>query len=382
MDSFTRLSLALNHQEADRVPFDLGGTILTSIHIKSYRRLRSTLGLPEVEPRLMNVDEQIADVDEDVRSRLAVDVRNVAPRATEAVTVFREMPGYTYFYDEWGIGWKMPRDGGLYFDMFDHPLKNAQSVADIEKYPWPNPANPARYVGMRKRARKAKEEEKQGVFLDGLSAGMMEIASWMRGYENFYTDCIDNQKLLVAIMTKVMELKMAYWEVALGEAGENISALEESDDLGAQTRLMISPALYRKLLKPLQKQLLDFIHARTKAKIFYHSCGAIRAIIPDLIEVGIDALNPVQVSAPGMDSAELKREYGKDLAFWGGGVDTQGVLGSGTPQQVRDDVRRRIEDFAPGGGFVFAAVHNIQSDVSPENVLAMWETLQEYGKYE
>jgi uroporphyrinogen decarboxylase len=153
------------------------------------------------------------------------------------------------------------------------------------------------------------------------------------------------------------------------------------ETFAGQYRMLISPAMYRRIVKPLHRQLFDFIHARTKAKIFFHSCGAVRPVIGDLIEIGVDILNPVQVSATGMDSAELKREFGKDIVFWGGGVDTQGMYGTGTPQEVRDDVKRRIEDLAPGGGFVFATVHNIQGNVPPENIMAMWDALQEYGIY-
>jgi uroporphyrinogen decarboxylase len=139
--------------------------------------------------------------------------------------------------------------------------------------------------------------------------------------------------------------------------------------------------MYRKIVKPLHKELFDFIHAHTKAKLFFHSCGAIRPVIGDLIEIGVDILNPVQVSATGMDSAELKREFGKDITFWGGGVDTQRVLGDASIAEVRADTRKRIEDLAPGGGFVFATVHNIQGNVPPENIMAMWEILQEFGGY-
>jgi uroporphyrinogen decarboxylase len=135
------------------------------------------------------------------------------------------------------------------------------------------------------------------------------------------------------------------------------------------------------LCKPRHRELFDFIHKRSRAKVFFHSCGSVRAVIPDLIEIGCDILNPVQVSAPGMDSAELKREFGKDLVFWGGGVDTQRVLGTGSPEQVREDTKRHIQDLMPGGGFIFNTVHNIQSNVPPENIMAMWETLQEYGVY-
>lgn len=382
MNSRERVNLALNHKTADRVPFDLGATVLTSIHVNAYRRLRDYLGLSPVEPRVVDIFQQIVAVDDDLHARLKVDVRDVAPRSSATFKIdVKEMEGYTYFYDEWGIGWKMPRDGGLYYDMFDHPLKHAQTPADIENYPWPDPVDPARFAGLAERARHAAEVEHQAVFLGGLSAGIMEMAAWMRGFANYFSDFANNETLLVCLLEKVMELKMAYWERALAEVGDCVDAIGEADDFAGQFRMLISPAMYRRIVKPRHKQLFDFIHARTQAKIFFHSCGAIRPVIGDLIDAGVDILNPIQVSATGMDSAELKREFGKDIVFWGGGVDTQRVLGDGTPQQVRDDVRRRIEDLAPGGGFVFATVHNIQGNVPPENIMAMWETLQEFGVY-
>jgi uroporphyrinogen decarboxylase len=382
MNSRERVQLALAHSEPDRVPFDLGATVLTSIHHKSYRALREYLGMPPVEPRIVDIFQQIVAVDDDMRDRLKVDVRDVAPRSSAAFRIeIKEMPRYTYFYDEWGIGWRMPMEGGWYYDMFDHPLKDAQSTADIEKYNWPDPVDKARFAGMRERAQHAAQVEKHAVFIGGLCAGIMEMAAWTRGFANYFSDFANNEKLLVALMRKVMELKMAYWEKALHEVGDYVDAVNEADDFAGQFRMLISPAMYRRIVKPLHKELFDFIHARTKAKLFFHSCGAIRPVIGDLIEIGVDILNPVQVSATGMDSAELKREFGKDITFWGGGVDTQRVLGDGTPEEVRADTRKRIEDLAPGGGFVFATVHNIQGNVPPENIMAMWETLQEYGKY-
>jgi uroporphyrinogen decarboxylase len=164
--------------------------------------------------------------------------------------------------------------------------------------------------------------------------------------------------------------------------GDTIDVAGTADDFAGQQNMLISPRSYRKLAKPRHKELFDFIHKRSNAKIFFHSCGSIRPVIPDLIEIGCDIINPVQVSAAGMDSAELKREFGKDITFWGGGVDTQRVLGTGTPEQVREDVKRRLNDFMPGGGFIFNTVHNIQGNVPVENIIAMWETLQEYGVYQ
>jgi uroporphyrinogen decarboxylase len=219
----------------------------------------------------------------------------------------------------------MPEEG-CYYDMFDHPLKDAQTIADIENFNWPDPVDPARFVGMAERARHATQVEQHGVFIGGLSAGIMEMAAWMRGFANYFSDFANNEKLIVALMRKVMELKMAYWDIALREVGDNVDAVNEADDFAGQFRMLISPAMYRRIVKPLHRELFDFIHARTKAKLFFHSCGAIRPVIGDLIEIGVDILNPVQVSATGMDSAELKQEFGKEITFWGGG-DTRRILG-------------------------------------------------------
>jgi uroporphyrinogen decarboxylase len=181
----------------------------------------------------------------------------------------------------------------------------------------------------------------------------------------------------------VCEIKMKYWAKALETVGENVMIVSEADDLCGQETTLVSPKMYRELIKPRHTRLFSFIKktAKTDVKIFYHCCGAVSSLIPDLIESGIDILNPVQVSAAGMDTRELKRLYGNDLVFYGGGVDTQRVLPTGTPAEVRDEVRRRIDDLAPGGGFVFNTVHNIQADVPPENIMAMWEALREFGVY-
>jgi len=385
MNSRQRLQMALNHQEPDRIPYDFGATVLTSISQFGYLKLRKYLGLPEVKPNVVDIFQQVISVDDDVRTLLKCDVRDVAPRSsgTFQISIKDDMLDYTYFYDEWGIGWKMPKDGGLYYDMFSHPMAGNITTADIDRYPWPNPTDPTRFAGLRERAKYAAEVEQQGVILGGLSAGIMEMAAWMRGFADYFADFGNNEKLLGYFLDKIVELKIAYWEIALREAGDYADAVVEADDMAGQKGMLMSPASYRRIVKPRHKKLLDFIHAHTKAKVFFHSCGSVRKVIPDFIDVGVDILNPVQVNAVGMDSAELKREYGKDITFWGGGVDTQGVFGNGDVdvQGVKDDVKRRIEDLAPGGGFVFATVHNIQANVPPENIMAMWETLQEYGRY-
>ncbi len=385
MNSRERVLSALNHKEPDRVPFDIGGTVVTGINVKAYQALRDYLGLPRIKPTIVDIVQQLAQVDNDVMDRLGVDVKNVSPRSSASYQIeIREMEGgkYTYFYDEYGIGWRMPKSGGLYYDMFDHPLSGDIDESDVESYMLPDPTDPARFTGIREAAEKVLKEEQRAVIVGNLSAGIFELYLWTRGFLRGYSDLIGNPALVQKILHRYLDMQLAYWGKMFSVLGDMIDVVQMADDFAGQNDMLMSPELYRKYLKPLHKELFDFVHSRSSAKVFLHSCGSIRKVIPDLIEIGLDIINPVQVSAAGMDSAELKREYGEDLTFWGGGVDTQCTFdGSHTPEEVREDVKRRVSDLMPGGGFVFATVHNIQGNVPPENIMAMWETLQEYGSY-
>jgi uroporphyrinogen decarboxylase len=381
MNSRERVLAALDHREPDRIPFDLGGTGATGIHITAYQNLRQYLGLPHVEIRTDDIIQQLATVDADVAERLGTDCRNVAPRSSAIYNLeFRDEGDYTAYTDEWGIDWRMPKQGGFYYDMYRHPMAKADRIEDVLDYQWPDATDPHRFEGLRQRARAVHDQGKV-VILGGLCAGVTEMHSWLRGYVPYYMDFHTNPGLAEYLMDKVVELKMAYWERALSEAGEYVDVIMEADDMAGQDRLLISPATYRQYIKPRHTQLFAFIKRRSSARIFFHSCGAIRPLIGDLIESGIDILNPVQKSAAGMDLVELKREFGRDVVFWGGGVDTQRVFGTGTQQEVRDDVKQSLDALAPGGGFVFGTVHNTQANVPAENFMAMWETVQEYGKY-
>jgi uroporphyrinogen decarboxylase len=382
MNSRERVKLALEHKEPDRVPFDLSATYVTGIHVRAYNRWREALGLPWVEPRIFEMLQQLAVVDDDMVEILGVDVRPVTPSGslTSGLEI-KDVGDYTLFHDEWGIGWRMPKGRGLYYDMFDHPLAGDISQEAIANLRGPDPLDPGRFVGMRETACRVAEEEQRAVVVTQMTAGITEIAAWTRGYEDYYADLAANHQLASKLMDKVNAVKMAYWGRALEEVGDYVDVMMLGDDFAGQDRLLMSPQTWRKLVKPRLKELFDCLHAQSQAKLFLHSCGAIREVIPDLIEIGLDILNPIQVSAVGMDSAELKREFGKDLVFWGGGVDTQQVLPYGSPEEVRAEVRRRLDDLMPGGGFVFNPVHNIQGDVPTENLMAMWETLREYGVY-
>jgi len=385
LTSLERVRAALEHREGDRVPLDIGGCILTGIHERAYVRLRRYLGLPEVVPVIEDRIQGLARVDADLRQRLEVDVLGLNPGLPEGQGFeIEDIGDYEKLVDEWGIEWHRPKRHGLYFDMRGHPLASARSAADVERLlRFPDPEQRSRYRGMAEAARHAMRVEHKAYILGRNAPGIFEIALWTRGVEAFLSDMLTNPALAEAILDRVTAVKLRYWEIILELVGQDVLVVSEADDLATQLGPLISPALYRKLIKPRHERLFRHIKqvARTRVWIFYHSCGALRAFIPDLIEVGVDILNPVQVSARGMDSAALKQDFGSQVTFWGGGVDTQQVLPRGTPQQVKDEVRRRVQDFAPGGGFVFAAVHNIQADVPPENIMAMWEAYRECAHY-
>jgi uroporphyrinogen decarboxylase len=374
-----RVVMALDHREPDRVPLDFGATGVTGIHSRAYGPLRAALGLPPVQGRISDTMQQLAALDEDLVERLAVDVRGVGRGAWDNLDI-RETPDASYYRDDFGITWKMPK-GGWYFDMVGHPLAGDAVDEAIRHYRWPSFATMDFVAGVAESARAIIENEQRAVILGALSAGVMEMAIWARGFEEFYEDLAADPKRACYLMDGALEMKMDFWSLILPLLGDAVDVVEDGDDLGSELTPLISPEMYRALIKPRHKRLLDCIHENTRAKVFFHSCGAIRPLIPDLIEVGVDILNPVQVSAAGMDSAALKRDFGSEMTFWGGGVDTQRVLSRQGVEAVRTDVRRRLDDLMPGGGFVFAPVHNIQGDVPAENIMAMLETLQEYGVY-
>jgi uroporphyrinogen decarboxylase len=208
------------------------------------------------------------------------------------------------------------------------------------------------------------------------------MAQRIVGMENCLVLMATDRNLAGALFDRLLELKLAFSEMALPELVALVDVVAEFDDYGTQTSQLISPRMFRQQLKPRLRRLFARIkRLAPDAKLLFHSCGSVRPIIPDLIETGVEVLNPVHVRAVGMEPSALKRDFGDALVFWGGGVDSQGVLPRGTPQQVKDDVRRNVEALAPGGGYVFSPVHNIQADVPPQNILAMLEALETYGVY-
>jgi len=381
MNARERVKLALNHQEPDHVPLDIGGTGVSLIHATAYRNLRQYLNLPAPEPNIMFVAEQLAEFETDVADHLETDFVFVLPQApSDYELVFHDLGAYEAFTDEWGIGWKKPKKGGFYYDLYHYPLANAETLSDFKAYKFPDPLDDQRYLNLRPDAEAAVERGK-AVVLAALGAGILELYSRLRGLEQCYIDLALNKEFVAYMLDRLVEFKQAYWERVLPDLGDLVMVACEHDDLAGQKALLFSPETYRTLVKPRHQRLFEFIKAQAPVKLFFHTDGAVRPLIWDLIEAGIDILNPVQFTAADMDLTNLKREFGRDLVFWGAGVDTQFILGSGTPADVEADVKRNIEALAPGGGFIFTTVHCIQAEVPPENIMAMWEAWRTYGVY-
>jgi uroporphyrinogen decarboxylase len=390
MNARQRLLLALSGSEPDRVPFDLGSTQVSGIHAVAYGRLRQAFGLPLIpvgaqrdRPQLCDAVQQLALLDDDLVERLGVDVRGLFPLNSHNWNVREEDNGaYWTYRDEWGITHRRPKPGGLYYSIVQVPLPGPDvDEQDIKGHTWPDMADPRRIAGLRDLAGLYRAAG-YGVVVKSPFAGIFEMAQRIVGMENCLIMMASDQKLAGVLFDKMLELKLAFWEMALPRLVDVVDIVAEFDDYGTQASQLISPRMFRRQIKPRLKVLLGRIQELAPdAWRFFHSCGNVRPLIPDLIEAGVQVLNPVHLSATGMEPVALKRDFGDALAFWGGGVDTQGVLPSGTPQQVKDDVRYNIDALGPGGGYVFSAVHNIQADVPPENMLAMLEALQEYGVY-
>ncbi len=361
----------------------MGSCQVTGIHVVAYQNLRHALGLPEVKIQMCDAVQQLGSIDEDLVRLLNIDTRGLYPLNSHNWQVVEKDAGdYWAYYDEWGITHYRPKKNGLYFSVVKVPLPSTDlTVEDISNYSWPDVGNPERIAGLRVQAEHYRSSGYAIVLKDSF-AGIFEFAQRIVGMENLLMMMITNEKASCALFDKLLELKLDYWQTALAELGDLVDIVTYADDYGTQTSQIISPDMFRRLVKPRVKTLLEtFAKLAPHAKRFFHSDGNVRPLIPDFLEMGVDILNPIHIRAKDMDPAALKRDFGRDLVFWGGGVDTQGVLPNGTPREVKDDVRRNIEALAPGGGYVFNTIHNIQPDVPPENIIAMWEALQEYGVY-
>lgn len=379
MNGRERIIEALNHREPDGIPFDLAGSTWTGITNGAYQKLRHHLGFIPDEPEWADVIQQIVVPSADILDLLDIDTRGLFPLTSHNWNVhssLRDIGDRWEYNDEWGFRHHFPKENGYWFSLVGHPMENSVPDNDlVDNYNWPDPSNPARIAGLRERAVRFREEGKL-VMLKGLCAGIFEMQQRIRGVSNAMVDSFIYPEFSDRLIGKLADLKIQFWQSALSGLADVVDVIAEADDYGTQESQLIAPDHFRQYYKPHISRIINAIReSAPRAKIMFHSCGNIRPIIPDFIEMGIDIINPVHINAEGMEPYQLKKDFGKDLVFWGGGVDTQKVLPAGSTSEVTDDVKRNIDALAPGGGFVFSAVHNIQAEVPASNIIAMLKTI-------
>ena len=401
MNSRERVLTALAHQEPDRVPIDLGGSLVTSINTVAYGRLRQYLGVDGDPLRVVNIILQLAEVEEPIRQRFGVDVVELLP--------LHPLPGVRNV--EWKP-WTLPdgspalisadfepevtvrgdliiRDGdgrvsnrmmaGTYqFVPGRAPLADA-TIEELQEVEFPITSD-EELDFLHSSAQRLHDETEYAIFgwVDG---SLIEGAQFARGWTQLMMDLRRNPEFVETLVEKLAMAALANLERYLEAVGDFVHVIGFGDDLGIQTGLQFSPELYRRFFKPYHKLIYGLVHERSQAYVFLHSCGSVYDLVPDLIEVGVDILNPVQTSAAKMDPTRLKAEFGDQMTFWGGGSCPHEVLPWVTPDQVEQDVRERLQALAPGGGYVFAPIHDIQPDVPPENIVAMYDAALKYGVY-
>lgn len=376
-----RVEAVLAHEEPDRVPIVIGGTNATGIKMRAYRGLKSLLGVEAPEAYIYDWPELgTARIDEAVLEALGSDSRAVLDRFPASVYArAAARPPHDPFYDDWGTGSKEIEPGRWYPGI--HPLAEATTLADIEAYPWPDMSDPSRVAHVAEETRRLAQDGRYAILGCPWLLFPFERAHAMQGLDTFLSNMLVEPEFSQAMLWRIEGLCKEMMGHFLDAAGPDLDIIKIGDDLGTQDNLMISPALYREMLKPVHADLISFIKSRTKAKVFFHSDGDIFDLIPDFIEIGVDILNPIQSGAGRMSDLErLKKTYGKDLVFCGA-IDTQHILPQGSPAEVRAEVRRVIGLLGPGGGYMLSAVHTVMDEVPPENILAMVEAVKEFGTY-
>ncbi len=382
MTSRERVLKALNHQIPDRVPIDFGG-FQTGIHKRAYAALLEYLGIRE-EIKTLDPVQQLAVPCEEVLERFRVDTRYVMAHAPEGFEgkIEQHLRGGRLWHDlkdEFGVVWSMPDDQQLFMDISYHPLAEAD-LENLKDYPFPKGNDPTRFTEVRQRALEIRNETPYAI-CTGIGGVVYEYCWYMRGLEQWFTDMLENPAFCEALLGHMLQFWLDYYTGFMKEVGDLVDVVMIGDDITGQKGPLFWPEFYRNVVKPRQKRLVQHIRSLTTAKIWYHTCGSCVAFIRDLIDNGVDILNPVQISADGMDPRLLKAHFGRQIVFWGGGIDSQHVLPFASPQEVREHVRQNIQALKPDGGYVFNNVHNIQYGVPPENIVALFDAAHDFGMY-
>jgi uroporphyrinogen decarboxylase len=414
MTSRERILAAIEHREPDRVPLDLGATPSSGISAIAYGRLARHVGLTGSRTRVYDVVQQLAQPEDEMLDRLGIDCVDVGRMFNTAEADWRPVTlsdGSAADYPRWfepaaapGGAWRaLAADGtelavqlpGMdFFDqtcfpwLDDYPADFSGLPAAMAKVhwaalahsPWDHAGKPGFWERLRAEALALRAASDRAIMVV-VGCNLFEWGTFLRRLDNFLMDLIAEPGQVERLLDALLEIHLRTLENVCAAVGDVADLCRFGDDLGTDSGPFMAPALYRRFFKPRHARLCEFVRRNSGMKTFLHSCGSIHALLPDLIEAGFQVVNPVQTACRDMEPARLKREFGRDITFWGGGCDTRAVLNRGTPAEVRRDVLARLAIFAPGGGFVFNTIHNVQPLTPIENLLAMYETVRDCGRY-
>jgi len=366
-----RVLTSLKHKESDRVPLDFGALHSSSINIEASRRLHDYLGLPQ-DPSPLRITpwSSLVYPDQALVRHFRSDMVALRPPGGHKLV---EKLSDGRFRDEWGVVIRVLPEGR--YTLEEVPLPDEPPISAIEAHPWPDPSDRRWVEGLAEATRRLRARADGAIVLE-LPGRIYRLSERMRGFEAWLMDLAVRADFAGTFMDKALEVQLPIIEAMLREVGDAVDIVYVRDSVGLQDKLAISPSIYRSLVKPRQAKLFSFIRERTEATLAFHSCGAVAPLIGDFGEMGVEVLNPVQVSAQGMDPVWLKREFGDSLAFWGG-VDSQRLLPFGTPDEIKREVRRLIDIMAPGGGFILGPTHSFMAEVPPQNICALFEAASE-----
>lgn len=404
MNSRDRLLASINHKQPDKVPIDFGSSTVTGISAIAYNNLKKLLKI-EKPTRVFDVVQQLANVDMEIIDLFGVDALDINRLSSNSKDWYNVVlaDGSIAEYPDWYrpvkeddgslitrnedglVLSKMPK-GAAFFDQMYFPFENGypdnlSNLKDaLKKISWVvhSHASNLNETELRGELIKIKEATNKALVMSG-GVKLLELGFFIRRMDNFLMDLMSEQEKLSEMLDILVDMHLAGLEKKCRNIGDIVDVIRFGDDLGMTSGAFMDIDTFRKIFKPRYRILCDYVKKHSNMKIFFHSCGSIKQYIPDLIEVGFDILNPVQTNCYNMDPLSLKREFGKDIVFWGGGVDTASVLNRATPEIVRKDVLTRCEIFSKDGGFVFAPIHNILSEVPPQNIIAAYNAVKEFN---
>jgi len=402
-----RVLASIKHKEPDKVPVDCGAMRSTGIMGVAYNKLKKYLNISKGETKIYDMVQQLAIPEQWYLDRFlidAVDLARVFSNNPEDWVDWKLPDGSDSLIPAWlpiekrGNSWVCINDEGIiiaempessyYFDQKYWPLmgKHKDDFDDLEKDLgnqmwgfmtdplWKNASDPDFYKKLREKSKKLYEETDYAIMF-GFGGNLFETGQFLYRTDEFLMNLLTDKKEMEKMLDKLTEIYISRLEPLLEAINPYVQIIQMGDDLGMQTGPMLSPDLYKEIFYPRHKKIYQYVKDHSDLYVFLHSCGSVYEFIPQLIDAGVDILNPVQISAANMEPERLKSEFGNDIVFWGGGVDTQHTLYKGSPEDVKEETKRNTEIFMKNGGFIFNQVHNILAEIPPENIIAMYETV-------